>query len=160
MASKLLGKGKYGVFDPYHTNKGIDLTAGLHCAEIRRKPQLRSQSPASQSPARRGRNSVGVDNCEMESEGKSANAGIIRILASKNSHSSLKSLDSSGSINRGGRTAGPIQPPGFYSTRAAIPLMQDAFVCKELILFYIYPPASLRSHSNDPHIMWQILSTI
>lgn len=138
MASRLLGKGKFGVFDPYHTNKAIELTHGLHCAGVRKTrgasssllllpvQSLASTAPAP-SPVRRGRGSrdSGRDEKEQEPGGAGDRGSAGR---SSNSLDSLESCGSSGL--RGLSPAPPAPPPRFFSTRAAIPLMQDAFVCK------------------------------
>lgn len=133
MASQLLSKGKFGVFDPYHTNKAVELSAGLHCAGVRRalsggggqsSQSLAAPFPPAKQPARV---SEGADEVGSGS-GRSSRAG-------RGSASSLQSLDSSGSLSGSSRNraASPhIAAPLFHSTRAAIPLMQDAFVCKHL----------------------------
>ena len=124
MARVLLAKGKFGVFDPYHNNKGIELTAGLRCAEVRKAlVPVQSAATSVPSPARRGRGSQGRGSGsggENESE---------KAAARRSSHSSLESLGS-GARGTSPASASAAPPPRFFSTRAAIPLMQDAFVCK------------------------------
>ena len=131
MARVLLAKGKFGVFDPYHNNKGIELTAGLRCAEVRKAlVPVQSAATSVPSPARRGRGSQGRgsgsggDEKETETENESEKAA-----ARRSSHSSLESLGS-GARGTSPASASAAPPPRFFSTRAAIPLMQDAFVCK------------------------------
>jgi len=143
MASQLLSKGKFGVFDPYHTNRALELTAGLHCAGVRAcRRSLQggsgtqsSQSLVTSSPKRpQARGQGGGDGETAGGEQVMPPQDVTKVQASngKNSANSLASVGSSGSLsNRGGLL---LASPLFYSTRAAIPLMQDAFVCESVII--------------------------
>lgn len=138
MASQLLSKGKFGVFDPYHTNKALELTAGLHCAGVRARKGVLGGTSALQSsqsltvssptrPPKAGRQSrvEEDDDVGCSKDVSKVNGGG----ACRGSVSSLQSLDSTGSLISHRSSVTPACPQ-FFSTRAAIPLMQDAFVCE------------------------------
>lgn len=139
MASQLLSNGKFGVFDPYHTNRALELTAGLHCAGVRAcrrslhsgSGTQSSQSLVTSSPKRPlGRGQGGGNSGNAGGEQVTAPLDVTEMHANtgRSSANSLASIGSSGSLGNRGTPAAA--SPLFYSTRAAIPLLQDAFVCE------------------------------